>query len=62
MLRQRGINIAYEMVVAKEGVDKLPSLDFIDEVERIADKISREFLSKFQLSGSSNSSQSGSVE
>jgi uncharacterized metal-binding protein len=63
VLRQRGINIAYEMVVAKEGVDKLPSLDFTDEeVERIADKISKEFLSKFQLSGSSNSSQSGSVE
>jgi uncharacterized metal-binding protein len=64
VLRQRGVNIAYEVVVAKEGVDKLSSLDFTDEeVERIADKISKEFLSKPQPSGSSDSgSQSGSVE
>jgi uncharacterized metal-binding protein len=64
VLRQRGVNIAHEVVVAKEGVDKLPSLDFTDEeVERIADKISKEFLSKLQPSGSFDSgSQSGSVE
>jgi uncharacterized metal-binding protein len=64
VLRQREVNIAYEVVVAKEGVDKLPSLDFTDEeVERIADKISKEFLSKLQPSESSDSgSQSGSVE
>jgi uncharacterized metal-binding protein len=35
-------------VVAKEGIDKMPSLDFSDEeVEKIADKIVKEFLSKF---------------
>jgi uncharacterized metal-binding protein len=48
VLRQRGIEPTYEIVVAKEGIDKMPSLDFSDEeVEKIADKIVKEFLSKF---------------
>jgi uncharacterized metal-binding protein len=46
-LRDKGVQISYEIVVAKEGVDKLPSLDFSDEeVEKIADKIVNDFLSK----------------
>jgi uncharacterized metal-binding protein len=48
VLRQRGIEPTYEIVVAKEGIDKMPSLDFSDEeVEKIAEKIVKEFLSKF---------------
>jgi uncharacterized metal-binding protein len=48
VLRDKGIQITYEIVVAKEGVDKLPSLDFTDEeVEKIANKIVNEFLAKF---------------
>ncbi|MEM0004976.1 MAG: putative zinc-binding protein [Desulfurococcaceae archaeon] len=47
ILRQRGLKITYEIVVAKEGVDKLPSLDYTDEeVEKIAEKIVDEFLQK----------------
>jgi uncharacterized metal-binding protein len=46
-LRDKGVQTSYEIVVAKEGVDKLPSLDFSDEeVEKIADKIVNDFLSK----------------
>jgi len=46
-LRQRGVKIAYEVTVAKEGVNKLPSLDYTDEeVEKIAEKIVNEFLKK----------------
>jgi uncharacterized metal-binding protein len=48
-LRQKGITPTYEIVVAKEGVDKLPTLDFSDEdVARIAEKIVNEFLSGFK--------------
>jgi uncharacterized metal-binding protein len=48
VLRQRGINPSYEVVVAKEGVDKLPSLDFADEeVEMIADRVVEGFLKGF---------------
>lgn len=40
ILRNAGIEPTYEITVAKEGVDKLPTLDFDDrEVERIAAKI-----------------------
>ncbi|MGC9108400.1 MAG: putative zinc-binding protein [Infirmifilum sp.] len=49
VLREKGIVPTYEIVVAKEGVDKLPTLDFDEEdVRRIANKISTEFLQKFQ--------------
>ncbi|MCC5994366.1 MAG: putative zinc-binding protein [Candidatus Aenigmarchaeota archaeon] len=48
VLKQRGIEPTYEIVVAKEGVSKLPSLDFSEEdVNKIADKIVKEFLQKF---------------
>jgi uncharacterized metal-binding protein len=48
VLKQRGINPSYEVVVAKEGVDKLPSLDFTDEeVEMIADRVVEVFLKGF---------------
>jgi uncharacterized metal-binding protein len=48
VLRQKEINPAYEIVVAKEGVEKLPTLDFNEEeVDRISDKIVRDFLEKF---------------
>jgi uncharacterized metal-binding protein len=48
VLRSRGVKISYEIVVAKEGINKLPSLDFTDEeVGKIADKIVNEFLSRF---------------
>ena len=48
VLRGRGIKISYEILVAKEGINKLPSLDFTDEeVAKIADKIVNEFLSRF---------------
>ena len=50
MLRDKGIQISYEVevVVAKEGIDKLPSLDFSDEeVMKIADKIVKNLLSEF---------------
>jgi uncharacterized metal-binding protein len=47
ILRQRGLKITYEVVVAKEGVNKLPSLDYTDEeVEKIAEKVVSEFLQK----------------
>jgi len=47
-LRQKGIAPTFEVDVAKEGFDKLPTLDFSDEdVARIAEKTAREFLSKF---------------
>jgi uncharacterized metal-binding protein len=48
VLKQKGIKITYEIVVAKEGVNKLPSLDFSEEdVTKIANKIVEDFLSKF---------------
>ncbi len=48
VLRQKGIEPTYEVVVAKEGVNKLPSLDFSDEdVARIADKIVEDFITRF---------------
>jgi uncharacterized metal-binding protein len=49
VLRDKGIQISYEVVVAKEGIDKLPSLDFSDEeVMKIANKIVNDFLSRMQ--------------
>jgi uncharacterized metal-binding protein len=48
VLKQKGIGITYEITVAKEGVNKLPSLDFDEEeAKRIAGKIVNDFLSKF---------------
>jgi len=47
VLRKNGIQPTYEVVVAKEGVDKLPTLDYSDEeVSRIAEKIENGFLKK----------------
>jgi len=47
ILRQRGMEITYEVAVAREGINKLPSLDYTDEeVEKIAEKIVNEFLQK----------------
>lgn len=40
VVRKNGNEPDYEIVIAKEGVDKLPTLDFNrDDVERIANKI-----------------------
>lgn len=48
ILKGKGLSITYEVVVAKEGINKLPSLDFSDEeVSKIADKVVNEFLSKY---------------
>lgn len=48
IFKQRGIQIIYEVVIANEGVNKIPSLDFSDEeVEKIASKVVIDFLSKF---------------
>ncbi len=45
VLEQKGIPYAYETVIAKEEVEKAPTLDFdMADVERIADKIARETL------------------
>ncbi len=47
ILKQREIQITYEVVVASEGESKTPSLDFSDEeVEKISSKITREFLAR----------------
>ncbi len=48
VLRQKGIEPTYEITVAKEGPNKLPTLDFDEEdVQKIADKITKEFLTQF---------------
>jgi uncharacterized metal-binding protein len=48
ILKGKGTSITYEVVIAKEGINKLPSLDFSDEeVSKIADKVVNEFLSKY---------------
>ncbi|MEM1601395.1 MAG: putative zinc-binding protein [Sulfolobales archaeon] len=48
VLKQKEITPTYEVVVAKEGISKRPSLDFTDEeVSRIASKVVKEFLSKY---------------
>ena len=48
ILRQKGIEPTYEVIVAKEGLNKLPTLDFDEEdVQKIADKITKEFLTQF---------------
>jgi len=40
--------LQFLIVVAKEGINKLPSLDFSEEdVTKIANKIVEDFLSKF---------------
>ena len=48
VLRQKGIEPTYEVVVAREGPSKLPTLDFDEEdVQKIADKITKESLTRF---------------
>jgi len=48
VLESKGIRPTYEITVAKEGIDKKPTLDFSEEeVEAIAKKIVNEFLAKF---------------
>ncbi|PNV81251.1 MAG: zinc-binding protein [Fervidicoccus sp.] len=48
VLKQKGIQPTYEITVAKEGINKLPSLDFDEEdVRKIANKITEEFLNRF---------------
>jgi len=48
VLESRGIKPAYEIIVAKEGVNKKPTLDFSEkEVEAIAKKIIKGFLAEF---------------
>lgn len=43
ILERLGIERTYETIIAKEGVDKKPTLDFDeDDVERIAEKIRAE--------------------
>jgi uncharacterized metal-binding protein len=45
VLEKLNIPYAYETIIAQEGVDKLPTLDFNRaDVKRIADKIAREAL------------------
>ncbi len=45
VLERLGIPYSYEVVIAKEGVDKVPTLDFNEEdVQRIASKIAGEAL------------------
>ncbi|WP_052568126.1 putative zinc-binding protein [Candidatus Korarchaeum cryptofilum] len=47
VLKQKGIEPAYEVTIANEGVSKVPSLDFsYDDVMRIAEKIVEDFLKK----------------
>ena len=58
ILRQRGIKITYEVAVAREGINKLPSLDYTDEeVEKIAEKIVNEFLQKLLQKNTNESTQ-----
>jgi uncharacterized metal-binding protein len=48
VLRNNGIEPDYEIVISKEGVNKLPTLDFTEEdVEKVSKKIVKEFLAKF---------------
>ena len=48
VLESRGIKPAYEIIVAKEGIDKKPTLDFSEEeVEAVAKKITEEFVAEF---------------
>ncbi len=45
VLERLNIPYSYEVVIAKEGVDKIPTLDFDpDDVQRIAEKIAVEAL------------------
>jgi len=49
VLRKNGIEPTYEVTITELGVSKEPTLDFDSEVvHSIADKISKEFLSKFK--------------
>ncbi len=42
VLKNLDINPTYEITIAKEGIDKVPTLDFDDEdVERISNKITK---------------------
>jgi uncharacterized metal-binding protein len=47
IIRNNGIEPTYEITIAKEGIEKAPTLDFDDEdVERIANKITQEVSKK----------------
>jgi len=48
ILRRKGFTPTYEITVAMEGINKLPSLDFSDEeVEKVASKIINDFLKNY---------------
>ncbi|MCC6029571.1 MAG: putative zinc-binding protein [Candidatus Korarchaeum sp.] len=46
VLKQRGIEPAYEVTISNEGVSKVPSLDFSYDAMRVAEKIVEDFLKK----------------
>jgi len=49
VLRKNGIEPTYEVTITEFGIQKEPTLDFDPEtVQRIAQKISEEFLSRFK--------------
>ena len=53
VLERLNIPYAYEIVIAREGVEKVPTLDFdMADVERIAKKIANETLGVFESNGS----------
>jgi len=53
VLERLNIPYAYEIVIAREGVEKVPTLDFdMADVERIAKKIANEALGVSESSGS----------
>jgi len=53
VLERLSIPYAYEIVIAKEGVDKIPTLDFDSaDVERLAKKIAKEALGVSESNGS----------
>jgi uncharacterized metal-binding protein len=53
VLERLNIPYGYETVIAKEGVEKVPTLDFnMADVERIAEKIAKEALGVSEFSGS----------
>ncbi len=48
ILRQKGIEPTFEVTVVKEGVNKIPTLDFDDEtIAKISDRIVHNFLEKY---------------
>jgi len=53
VLERLNIPYAYEIVIAREGVEKVPTLDFdMADVERIAKKIANEALGVSESNGS----------